>query len=217
MPLKTFEDYSLVQDWDDFQLTEDFEKILEEANKIVKEMGYMVKDFLNILDPNLIAEFLLNLALYDIGMDPLLDFPEVQLSTEDKRKLLLLAVRIYQQKGVADGIRNIVRLLLKVDIKLIFQYNVDVWKLGEDGFSELGDTTVMGPEGEDQRRLTYSFDIDLNDVVSDELKAKIRAVANYMKPAHTHLVNINQLYVIEHWSLGESELEETTLLHENPE
>lgn len=216
MAKKTFDDYHLRQDWDDLLLAEDMGAILDECDNIVQEFGGMIRGFIDILDPNQIPLYLLDLALLGKGIDTVLDFPDVQMSEIDKRKLLALAVRIFQQKGTAPGIANIIRLLLKVDVQVIQQYNVDTWKLGFDGSTELGDTTILGLPAGGPRSALYSFDIQLAEPLDCVVTmAKIRAISDYMKPAHTKLVNIYPPEPpLDHWELGLSELGETTFLHE---
>lgn len=61
----------------------------------------------------------------------------------------------------------------------------------------------------------YSFDIETASALDDETTAIVRRIAEYMKPAHTHLVNIRtarELPWPDGWELCIDELDETTEL-----
>ena len=73
-------------------------------------------------------------------------------------------------------------------------------------------STVLAP---DDLYTLYSFDIVSDDVLTSEEEDIVRRIAEYMKPAHTHLVNIRTdtgLPWPQGWELGESALDEGTEL-----
>lgn len=81
---------------------------------------------------------------------------------------------------------------------------------------EIGSTggAVLAP---DDSYTLYSFDIETQNVVTSTQESIIRRVAEYMKPAHTHLINIRQALPLpwpDAWMLGVDELDETTELAE---
>jgi len=64
--------------------------------------------------------------------------------------------------------------------------------------------------------LLYSFKIVSPIALTEEQRKRITDIANYMKPAHTHLIEIEEPevpLVIDDWELGLSELGEKTELH----
>ena len=63
--------------------------------------------------------------------------------------------------------------------------------------------------------LTFT-DVDTPTAFTDEQVARIKEIADYMKPAHTHCVRVVQPIppaLINHWELGISLLGETSILH----
>lgn len=84
------------------------------------------------------------------------------------------------------------------------------------------DTTEIGSTGgavlaPDDSYTLYSFDIETENVLTSTQESIVRRVAEYMKPAHTHLINIRQALPLpwpDGWMLGVDELDETTELAE---
>ncbi|MEN6368603.1 MAG: hypothetical protein ABFD77_02770, partial [Thermotogota bacterium] len=81
---------------------------------------------------------------------------------------------------------------------------------------EVGSTggAVLAP---DDSYTLYSFDIETENVLTSAQEVIVRKVAEYMKPAHTHLIDIRTASPLpwpESWVLGISELEESTELGE---
>jgi phage tail-like protein len=61
----------------------------------------------------------------------------------------------------------------------------------------------------------YSFDIETNGLLESDVIAIIRRIANYMKPAHTHLINVRPAPGLpwpEGWLIGIDELDISTML-----
>lgn len=74
--------------------------------------------------------------------------------------------------------------------------------------------TILGP---DDSFIKYSFDIETENVLTSEQENIVRKVAEYMRPAHTHLISIRTVLPLpwpDGWVLGVSELEVTTELLE---
>lgn len=70
--------------------------------------------------------------------------------------------------------------------------------------------------GSDDRRLLYSFRVVSPVALTDEQREQIAAIAEYLKPAHTHLIEVADPpadEVLDHWLLGLSDLGEETDLH----
>lgn len=156
--------------------------------------------WVNILDVDVASEPFLDAMLCDLG-NPFTDF---DLDVEGKRRLIRVLVAIYQQKGTGVGIINVIRFFLGIET-VITTFAGEGWILGDDELD--GSTTTLGPSSQ---RALYSYDItSAVDLTATEI-AQIRRIAEYMHPAHTHLINI--IYpsipaVIDHLELGLSELD----------
>jgi len=152
----------------------------------------------DILDVDSAAERYVDQML--IGLGNPFDF---DLSVDDKRRLVRTLVQIYQRKGTALGIIDVIRFFLGLEVTLDEWNTSPGWILGE---SELGVDTILGPS---DRRALYTFDVVSLVSLTDEQRAIIRELVDYMKPAHTHLGSIVEPTpptVIDHLELGLSEL-----------
>ncbi|NIO74646.1 MAG: hypothetical protein GTN69_01865 [Armatimonadetes bacterium] len=134
------------------------------------------------------------------------------LSLNRKRKLIAVLPDVYKQKGTGEGLINVVRFFLGIEITEITEFNVEAWKLGYD---KLGYSTVLGP-GDD--KALYTFLVIVERVLTDEERLQLEKIIEYMKPAHTHyrIVEPGDPEFVDHWRLGYSELGKNTLLHEAP-
>lgn len=159
----------------------------------------------DILDVDLASEPYLDAMLADLG-NPFVDF---DLEVEEKRRLLRVLVAIYQQKGTGVGIINVIRFFLDIEVT-ITEWNNIGWILGED---ELGFDVELGASSQ---VALYSYVIETQTPLSAEQLAQIRAIAEYMHPAHTHLVEIvypGAPATVDHLELGLSELGPEWILH----
>ena len=132
-----------------------------------------------------------------------------ELDVMGKRRLASVLVEMYRQKGTAKGIQNAVRFFLGIEVSLT-PFNADTLTLGE---SELGVDRVLGPSS---RFARYAFNVEVGQVLTATERRHLRALVTYLKPAHTHFVDLLAPLppaVLEHWELGLSELGETTDLH----
>lgn len=160
--------------------------------------------FTDVLDPDLAPDNFLNLMLQDFG-NP---FP-FDLAVVDKRRLLNVLVAIYRQKGTAAGIRNAIRFFMGLEVEIV-AYAGEALFLGE---SLLGEDWILGPSSS---FAAYSFEIVVPRILVAEEQRRLRAIVDYMKPAHTHfarLVEPTLPEAVDHVELGLSELGETWLLH----
>lgn len=163
----------------------------------------------DILDPDICPADFLDAFLTDLG-NPF-DF---ELDDLSKRKLIRILVPIYKQKGTEIGIINVIRFFTGLEVT-INTYAGEGWILGED---ELGDSMTEGTAilGIGTQASKYSFEIESAVVLTDEQTEQIRAIADYMKPGHTHLIDIidpTSVIVIDHLELGFSELGDNWILH----
>jgi phage tail-like protein len=147
----------------------------------------------------------LDLILRDLGNPFPFDLDELS-----KRRLATVLVEMYRQKGTAIGIRNAVRFFLGIEIDAITGLASTALVLGE---SELGVDWELGPS---DRFARYAFDVKVGRVLTPTERKHLRAIVNYMKPAHTHFVNLQEPtapIVPDHWELGVSEIGWSTVVH----
>ena len=147
----------------------------------------------------------LDLILRDLGNPFPFDLDEI-----GERRLAAVLVEMYRQKGTAVGIRNAVRFFLGVDIGAITALAATALVLGE---SELGVDWELGPS---DRFARYAFDVNVGRLLSATERKRLRAIVEYLKPAHTHFVNLIEPLPprsFDHWEIGVSALGDTTLLH----
>ena len=159
----------------------------------------------DIFDLERAPESFLELILQDLG-NP---FP-FELDALGKRRLASVLVEMYRQKGTAQGIKNAVRFFLGIDIVAITAFNADTLVLGE---SLLGVDWVLGPS---DRFAKYAFNVVVVRILVATERKRLRAIVEYLKPAHTHFVDLVEPFppvIPDHWELGLSDLGDTTLLH----
>jgi len=159
----------------------------------------------DIFDLERAPEGFLDLILRDLG-NP---FP-FELDELGKRRLASVLVEMYRQKGTAIGIENAIRFFLGIDITAIMSFTGTTLVLGE---SELGIDWELGPSDLFAR---YAFDVEVDEPLSDTERQQIRAIVDYLKPAHTHFVDLIEPGIpptFDHWELGVSELGVESELH----
>lgn len=184
--------------------TGDLRRFLACLQEVTDLLVHDVDRFTDAIDPDLAAEAFLDVMLIDLG-NP---FP-FDLSLADKRRLLNVLVAIYREKGTAVGIKNAIRFFLGLEVEVI-AYSGEALVLGE---SLLGEDWVLGPAGS---FAAYSFEVVVPRALATEERRRLRAIVDYMKPAHTHLARIVEPEipeVIDHLELGLSALGETWVLH----
>ena len=167
----------------------------------------LIDRFAETFDPDYAPEVFVDAMLADLG-NPF----KFALSLADKRRLIRVLLDIYRSKGTAAGIVNAVRFFLGIEVEVEPLNDPEgQWQLGED---ELGVDTYLAPS---DLYLIYSFRIIAPFALTTEERTRIREIAVFMKPAHEHLVEIQEPVVpvdIDHWSLGLSLLGDETDLHE---
>lgn len=159
----------------------------------------------DIFDLERAPEPFLDLILQDLG-NP---FP-FDLDVRGKRRLAAVLVEMYRQKGTAQGIKNAVRFFLGIDIVAITAFNADTLVLGE---SLLGVDWVLGPS---DRFAKYAFNVVVARILTPTERRHLRAIVEYLKPAHTHFVDLVEPFppvVPDHWELGISLIGDTSVLH----
>ncbi len=164
-----------------------------------------VDRFPDVFDLERAPEPFLDLILRDLG-NP---FP-FELDELSKRRLASVLVEMYRQKGTAVGIENAIRFFLGIDVAAIRPFAGTTLVLGE---SELGVDWELGPS---DRFARYAFEVEVDVPLTDTQRRQIRAIVDYLKPAHTHFVELIEPGPppsYDHWELGISELGVTSDLH----
>jgi phage tail-like protein len=159
----------------------------------------------DIFDLERAPERFLDLILEDLGNPFAFDLDVV-----GKRRLAAILVDMYRQKGTAQGIRNAIRFFLGIEVVAITAFNVESLGLGE---AELGVNWVLAPS---ERFSRYAFSIEVNRVLTPRERRELRAIVDYLKPAHTHFVDLiepSEPEFVDDWELGISELGISTDLH----
>ena len=154
--------------------------------------------FTDIFDFERAPEAFLDCILLDLG-NP---FP-FELTTLARRRLASILVEMYRQKGTATGIKNAVRFFLGIEVSAILPLNSDALVLGE---SELGVDWILAPS---DRFARYAFDLEVSRVLTDTERKQLRAIVDYLRPAHTHFVTLVEPAAAapsDSWDLGLSEL-----------
>ncbi|SDF37006.1 phage tail protein [Myxococcus virescens] len=161
--------------------------------------------FPDIFDLERAPEAFLDAILQDLG-NPF----AFELDVLARRRLAAILVEMYQQKGTALGLRNAIRFFLGIEVRAISPFASDTLVLGE---SELGVDWVLGPS---ERFARYAFNVEVERLLSPAERQRLRPLVEYLKPAHTHFIDLVEPLppiLPEHWELGLSELGETTTLH----
>jgi len=185
--------------------TGDLWRFIASLQEVLDLMVAEVDRFPDIFDLERAPEPFLDLILQDLG-NP---FP-FDLDALSKRRLAAVLVEMYRQKGTAVGIENAIRFFLDIDVEAITPFTGTTLVLGE---SELGVDWELGPSDSFAR---YAFDVIVDQVLTDTQRSQLRAIVEYLKPAHTHFVDLVEPIPqggFDHWVIGESELGWNTLLH----
>lgn len=155
---------------------------LQDTNNVLL---YSIDKWIEIIDPDTAPEQFVDAMLLDLG-NP---FP-FELTLTMKRKLAKLLVSIYQLKGTAIGIIDVVRLFTGVEVT-IETFPGRGWRIGYHQLNRKGQHASPNPAviGPGQRAL-YSFRIRTTALLTSEQRAIIRAIGIYMKGAQEHLVGI---------------------------
>lgn len=203
-PGRRFVFWEMLSDYDrENDTTGDLERFCSILQDTIDLLVWDCDRFSRIWDVDKAPIEFVELMLEDLGNPFDLDLTETK-----ARKLAGLLVPIYQQKGTARGIVNALRFLIGVEVT-IGDYTSGCWILGDD---ELGVGTYAGPAS---GAAFYTFAINVPRALTDEERRQLRAIVDYMKPAHTHyrIVEPAEPGFVDHWELGLSLLGESTALH----
>ena len=203
---RRFELWTMLPAWNRREdATGDLRRFIACLQEVVDLLLADVDRFPDVFDLERAPEDFLDLILRDLGNPFAFD-----LDVLGKRRLASVLVEMYRQKGTAVGIENAIRFFLGIDITAITPFAGTALVLGE---SELGVDWELGPS---DRFACYAFDVEVNVPLTDTERSRLRAIVDYLKPAHTHFVDLIEPGPppsFEHWELGISELGITSNLH----
>ena len=104
-----------------------------------------------------------------------------QLDGIGKRRLAGVLTGMYQQKGTAQGIRSAIRFFLGLDVRIEHHIEAD---LNLDG-------TGLGLASK-QKSSLFGFDLVFAEVLTNSVRRRVGALADYLKPVHTKLGRIRE-------------------------
>jgi len=134
---------------------------------------------------------------------------ELVLSELDKRRLASSLVALYRLKGTEKGLRAAARFLLGIELEEVTTFSGTPLTLGE---SLLGVDWELGPSS---RFALYAFSVRVPRMLTAEERQRLRTLILWCRPAHTHLIEIQEPSlpaVLERWELGIAELGLNTVL-----
>lgn len=187
--------------------TGDLRKFIDCLQDVLYVILGELDKFWDIYDPDFAPEPFVDAMLADLG-NP---FPW-ELSEIDKRRLANNLLSMYKGKGTEAGIIDAARFFIGVEITLVDCWNCTAFQLD---VSELDDPLVgLAPE---TSRQLYSFDAYVDTELSIEQRKRLIYIIKYMKPAHTHLVNVIEptgINPIDEWILDVCSLDVNAILGE---
>lgn len=163
---------------------------------------YDIDNFVEILDPDFCEEQYLDAMLADLGNPFAFD-----LAVEDKRRLVQVLAEMYRLKGTEVGLKNVVLFFLGIEVSVVLFVDTLTMTLGESVLGGLLDSDWV--LGQSNSFLLYAFQVSVATALSDTVRSQVRAIVEYMKPAHTHFVGLIEPVVpivADHLELGLSEL-----------
>jgi len=160
----------------------------------------------------------INALLRDLG-NP---FEAVFGETLNRRKLLArVLIDIYKSKGSEPALVDVIRAITGIDVvSIISPATIDSWDLGQDVIGDTAadppladplntDFAILGP---DPQFTLYSFQVEVDRVLTDEEREILTEIINLVKPAHTHFLGFKEPTVaglVDHWELNLSFLHES--------
>lgn len=123
MPLKNREE----------DATRDLKRLCNCVQEVLDVVMYDIDHFTDQFDPDFATDEQISLMLYDMG-NPF-EWTDLDLSENQRRKLLRLLVDIYKTKGTPSGIEDAIFLLLGIPCQVV-SYSAVGWRLGIDALGE---------------------------------------------------------------------------------
>lgn len=171
------------------------------------------------IDPDTADENTVDAMLRDMGNPFEVAFGQ---SLERRRQLVRLLVPIYKAKGSAPALQDVVRTITGINANVVFPATILSWDLGVD---VIGDTPANPPVppnlnftdfaflGSSPGFNLYSFQIEVDRVLTQEEREIVTQIVRLVKPAHTHFVGFIEpgtLDPVDHWELSVSFLHDGT-------
>lgn len=138
-----------------------------------------------------------------------------------RRLLARVLVEAYKTKGTVPGLVDVVRALTGIEvINVVFPATISSWVLGQDviGCSP-SDPPLPDPLNTDRAILgsspsfvRYSFQIEVDRILTPDESEIVTEIVKLMKPAHTHFAGFLEPAIgvtVDHWELGRSVLHST--------
>lgn len=173
---RKFDLYRMFAQWNrDTDASLDLLRFSNILNEVAAWLLADIDSWVDIFDIDRASEDFIDAILADLGNPFAFDLTLIQ-----KRKLAKVLVRIYKLKGTEPGVVTTLRFFLGVESDLIEFNDEDTWVLGDD---ELGVETFLGT---DDQASIYSFDVEVDRVLTEEERRLLREIVDYMKPGHTH-------------------------------
>ncbi len=163
LPDHYFEDDGTTALW-----VEIFEGLFCQLNNDIRDLGL-------IYDLEETDERFLDMIIRNLGFDL-----QVSLTVDKKRRLAKVIVQAYKQKGTCIGIENTIRQFVGVDVTC-FPFTAG-WILD---ISELAETTYLNPAPTNPAGF-YTFDVVVEQKLSQEQRRIILDLIELIKPAHSH-------------------------------
>jgi len=164
--------------------TRDMERLIRILDEPVQLMLADIDRYDRVYDFDTAEEAFVDAMLLHLG-NPYTFFR----SDLEKRKVASHLVETYKVSGAEAAIEQAILQILGFTAEVQpFNDLEGQWILGE---GELGDDTYLGPSSQ---FLLYSFEIDVFvDSLTDTERAIIQEIGHAWRPAHTHLIRINEV------------------------
>lgn len=196
--------------------TQDLTRFLDEVLKPTLELLCAEAErWKRQIDPDTADENTVDAMLRDLGNPFEVAFGQ---SLDRRRQLVRLLVPIYKAKGSADALQDVVRTITGISATVVFPATILSWDLGVD---VIGDTPADPPVppnpnftdfaflGSSPDFTFYSFQIEVDRILTPEEREIVTEIVKLVKPAHTHFVGFLEpgvLDPVDHWELGVSSL-----------
>lgn len=182
------------RDIDVYQMLPNLNRVEDVTGDLKKFVGFMqdwadqsflsVDCFSDLYDVERAPIEFIDAMLFELG-NP---FGCVDLTDEQKRKLVPVLVSIYQRMGTTVGIESAVRFLTGIDIQVVPMVPRNAWRVG---VNHLGVDTFLGPETGSS--YYYTFRVVTTQTLTEEQEEQIRCIVEIMKPAHEHVFSVGAL------------------------
>ena len=138
--------------------THDLERFALVIDEVLQLLTVQVDHWTDQFDPDLASDEAIDLLLYDLG-NPF-EWADLDLTAQERRKLLRVLVDIYRQKGTAEGIEDTIFFLLGEVVEVV-EYLAGGWELGIDELGEGSVAQIFSDNAETYNFAALPADLDL--------------------------------------------------------